>query len=374
MKMPRFELERWQSVWENQVELNISESGIEPLTLEELVGGPDKHRELLSLPLGYPQTNGTEELRARIAALYPGAKAGNVLVTTGCAEANFLVAWSLVEPGDEVIFMQPNYMQLGLLAEGLGATVKPLWLHEEMRWAPSLDELRSLVTPETKLIAMCSPNNPTGAVLTENAIQEVCSIAGKVGAYVLADEVYRGAEFDGPLSPSFWGHYDRLFCNGGLAKAYGLPGLRVGWVVTSPERAERLWSYKDFTSIAPTMLSDRLAALALESERHEWLRHRTRKILQDNYSIVSEWLATHDDCFTHIPPTAGAIAWVGHRDKSWDAARFVEELRKKKSVLLVPGDQFGDQMRSYFRIGFGSHAEHLEKALARMDEALPRSR
>ena len=370
MEMSRFELERWQSIWENQVELNISESGIEPLTIEELVGDQSKLSELHSLSLGYPQTNGTEELRTRIAALYPGAKAANVLVTTGCAEANFLVAWSLVEPGDEVIFMQPNYMQLGLLTAGFGATVKPLWLHEDLRWAPSLDELRALVTPKTKLIAVCSPNNPTGAVLTEAGIKEICSIADTVGAYVLADEVYRGAEFDEHISPTTWGPYDRLFCNGGLAKAYGLPGLRIGWVVTSPERAERLWSYKDFTSIAPTMLSDRLATVALEPTRHEWLRSRTRKILRDNYAIVSDWIATHDDLFTHIPPTAGAIAWVGHKDRSWDAARFAEELRKKKSVLMVPGSQFGEEMKSYFRLGFGSHGDHLRKALTRMDELL----
>ena len=374
MEIPRFELERWQSIWENQVELNISESGVEPLTIEELVGDPGRHSELLSLPLGYPQTNGTEELRTHIAALYPGAKAENVLVTTGCAEANFLVAWSLIEPRDEdeVVFMQPNYMQLGLLTEGLGATVKPLWLREDLHWAPSLDELRALVTPKTKLIAVCSPNNPTGAVLTENGIKEICSIADTVGAYVLADEVYRGAEFAEHISPTAWGHYDRLFCTGGLAKAYGLPGLRIGWVVTSPDRAEGLWSYKDFTSISPTMLSDRLAAVALEPTRHDWLRRRTRKILWANYPIVSDWLTTHDHLFMHIPPTAGAIAWVGHKDRSWDAARFAEELRKKKSVLMVPGDQFGGEMKSHFRLGFGSKADHLRQALGRMDELLSR--
>jgi hypothetical protein len=370
MKVSRFELERWQSIWENQVELNISESGVEPLTVEELVEDQDELRRLQTLPLGYPQTNGSEELRIRIAALYPGAQAENILVTSGCAEANFLGAWSLVEPGDEVIFMQPNYLQLGLLVESLGATVKPLWLHEEMRWGPSLDELRSLVTPKTKLIAVCSPNNPTGAVLTENGIKEICSIAEKVGAYVLADEVYRGAEFESHLSPTFWGNYDRLSCNGGLAKAYGLPGLRIGWIVTSPERAEELWAYKDFTTIAPTLLSDRLATIALEPARHEKLRERTRGILKKNYAVVSEWIASHNDRFTHIPPLAGAIAWVGSKDKSWDAGKFAEELRKKKSVLMVPGAQFGPEMKSWFRLGYGSHAEQLQQALSRMDELL----
>ncbi|MGH9863096.1 MAG: aminotransferase class I/II-fold pyridoxal phosphate-dependent enzyme, partial [Candidatus Acidiferrales bacterium] len=153
MKIPPFEMERWQSVWENAVELNISESGVEPLRIEELLDDEDALRSLLAAPLLYPPSNGSPELRANIATLYPGAKAENVLVTCGCAEANFLVTWALVERGDEVVFMQPNYMQVGGLARAFGAELKPLWLREELQWAPDLDELKRLVTPKTRLIA-----------------------------------------------------------------------------------------------------------------------------------------------------------------------------------------------------------------------------
>lgn len=161
MKVPPFELERWQSIWENQVEINISESGVSPLSVRELLPDEAALASLLNTPLGYPQTNGSEETRARVAALYPGASAANVLMTTGCAEANFLITWALLEPGDEAVFMVPNYMQVGLLAASLGATVRELRLREDLRWGFDPDDLRKLVNKRTKLIAICNPNNPT---------------------------------------------------------------------------------------------------------------------------------------------------------------------------------------------------------------------
>jgi aspartate/methionine/tyrosine aminotransferase len=371
MQIAPFELERWQSIWENRVELNIAESGVEPLTTEELVGEPEALRRVLAVPLGYPQTNGSEELRSRIAALYPGARAANVLVTCGCSEANFVATWSQLEPGDEVVFVQPNYMQVAGLARAFGAIVKPLWLREELRWAPDLDELRRLVTPKTRLIAVCNPNNPTGAVLTEQAMAEICAAAAKVGATILADEVYRGAEFSGGMTPSFWGRAERVVCTGGLSKAYGLPGLRTGWVVGSEEFIEKLWGYHDYTSIGPTMLTDRLAGLALEPARRARILERTRRILLQNYPLVRDWVTRHTGALTNVPPQAGAIAWIGGRD-NWRSAELAEQLRERKGVLLVPGSQF--DMDAYLRIGFGGDPGDLRKALERVDEVLVEGR
>ena len=365
MKIEPFELERWQSVWENRVELNIAESGVEPLTVRELVGDAADLGRVLDVRLGYPQTNGSEELRERIAALYPAAKPENVLLTCGGAEANYLVTWGLVERGDEVIFMQPNYMQVAGLARGFGADVKPWWLREELQWAPDLDELKRLVTPKTKLIAICNPSNPTGAVLTESTMDAICAAAGKSGAWILADEVYRGAEFNGQTTPSFDGRYERVLCTAGLSKAYGLPGLRTGWLVGPAEVAEKLWGYHDYTSIGPSMLTDRIAALALQPQRHAKLLERTRGILRENYPVIREWLRKHENLFTHVPTRAGAIAWIGLRMK-WNSAQAAEELRAQKSVLLVPGEQFA--MPGYLRIGFGEDAGKLHQALGRIDE------
>ena len=371
MKIQPFELERWQSLWENKVELNISESGVHPLSTSELVPEAATLQKILDVPQYYPQTNGSEELRSRIAELYPGAKAENVLVTCGGSEANFVATWALLEAGDEVVFMMPNYMQIAGIARAFGATVKPLWLREGLQWGIDIDELPRLIGPKTRLVAICNPNNPTGSVLKREEREAIVAAAEKVGAWILADEVYRGAEFDGPMTTSFWGGYERILCTAGLSKAFSLPGLRTGWVVGPPKTVEKLWGYHDYTSIGPSMLTDRLASVALEPKRRAWILNRTRETLLRNYPPLRAWLDSHADSFTHVPPKAGAIAWAGLR-RGENSLQMAEQLREKKSVLLVAGEQLG--MESFLRFGFGGDAEHLQKALARVDEWLRENR
>jgi aspartate/methionine/tyrosine aminotransferase len=371
MKIQPFELERWQSIWENKVELNISESGVHPLSTAELVPNAATLQKILDVPQYYPQTNGSEELRSRIAELYPGAKAENVLVTCGGSEANFVATWALLEPGDEIVFMMPNYMQIAGLAGAFGATVKPLWLREELQWGIDRDELPRLIGPRTRLVAICNPNNPTGSVLKKEEREAIVAAAEKMGAWILADEVYRGAEFDGSMTTSFWGGYDRILCTAGLSKAFSLPGLRTGWVLGAPKMVEKFWGYHDYTSIGPSMLTDRLASVALEPKRREWILNRTRETLLCNYPPLRAWLDSHADSFTHVPPKAGAIAWAGLRSGQ-NSLQMAEQLREKKSVLLVAGEQLG--MESFVRFGFGGNTEHLQRALVRVDEWLQENR
>jgi aspartate/methionine/tyrosine aminotransferase len=371
MKIQPFELERWQSIWENKVELNISESGVHPLSTSELVPDAATLQKILDVPQYYPQTNGGEELRSRIAELYPGAKAENVLVTCGGSEANFVATWALLEPGDEVVFMMPNYMQIAGLASAFGATVKPLWLREELQWGIDVDELSRLIGPKTRLVAICNPNNPTGAVLKKEEREAIVAAAEKVGAWILADEVYRGAEFDGSMTTSFWGGCDRILCTAGLSKAFSLPGLRTGWVVGAPKMVEKLWGYHDYTSIGPSMLTDRLASVALEPKRRAWILNRTRETLLRNYPPLRAWLDSHSDSFSHVPPKAGAIAWAGLR-RGQSSLQMAKQLREKKSVLLVAGEQLG--MESFVRFGFGGETKQLQKALARVEEWLQENR
>jgi len=370
MQIQPFELERWQSVWENKVELNISESGVHPLTTSELVPDAATLQKILDVPQYYPQTNGSEELRSRIAELYPGAKTENILVTCGGSEANFIASWALLEPADEIVFMMPNYMQIAGLARAFGATVKPLWLREELQWGIDIDELPRLIGPKTRLVAICNPNNPTGSVLKKEEREAIVAAAEKVGAWIVADEVYRGAEFDGAMTTSFWGGYDRILCTAGLSKAFSLPGLRTGWVVGAAKMVERLWGYHDYTSIGPSILTDRLASVALEPARRAWILNRTRETLLRNYPALQAWLESRADSFSHVPPKAGAIAWAGLR-RGQNSAQMAEQLREKKSVLLVAGEQLG--MESFVRFGFGGDPQHLRKALVRIDEWLQES-
>lgn len=361
MKFETFVMERTQSIWEHQVEVNLSESGVSPLTLGELLEGT----KIDDTKLSYPQTNGTEELRDRIADLYAGADADNVVVTTGTAEANFIAATSLLGPGDEAVVMIPNYMQIWGLARSLGATPKALRLREELSWAPDPDDLKKLVNDKTKLVALCNPNNPTGAVMSEELMREIAKIAGGVGAHILCDEVYLGAELEGDVSPTFYGWYDRLMVTAGLSKAYGLPGLRVGWIVSDSERTQELWSYKDYTTISVSALSDRLAAIALEPARRHRILERTRRILREQLPILSSFVEEHRDHLSMVPPKAGAIAFI-HYDWPINSTELTEKLRDEKSLLIVPGDHF--DCDSYLRIGYGYDRGNLEEGLSRLGE------
>ena len=371
MRIPPFELERFQSVHEHRVEINLTESGVEPLEVGELLG-PDAAGVLLDQPLAYTQSNGTPELRAAVAATLPGATEDHVLVANGGAEANFVACWRLIEPGDEVVVMQPNYGQVQGLAEGFGAIVRPWPLREERaapssRWAPDVDELRALVTGRTKLIAVCNPNNPTGARLTAAEVAAVCEVAGRHGAWVLSDEIYRGVERDGVETPTVWGRTERVIVTGGLSKAYGLPGLRIGWAVAAPPMATDLWSRRDYTTIAPSALSDRLARHALAPDRRTALLERTRRMIAANFPIVVAWLDAHAGNLAWVPPEAGAMAFVRYHQDIGSTA-LANRLRETEGVLVVPGDHFG--LDGHLRIGYGGRPASLREGLARLDRVL----
>jgi aspartate/methionine/tyrosine aminotransferase len=244
MRVEQFAMERMQSTYENQVEFNLSESGVHPLRLGELVEDERGRGALLNEALRYTQSNGTEPLRELVASHYPGATGGHIQITNGGAEANYVTMWNLVEPGDEIVFMVPSYMQTWGLARAFGAAVKEWPLVRPAhggRWRIDVDALDRLVTARTKVIVICNPNNPTGARFEASDLDRIGAAAAKHGCWVLADEIYRGAERDGRETPSMWGRSDRVVITSGLSKAYGLPGLRIGWVAGPPHLIASLW-------------------------------------------------------------------------------------------------------------------------------------
>lgn len=233
--MRPFAMERWQSTHENRVAYNLSESGVYPLTVAELLELADDRAAIQETVLSYGQSNGTDELRARIAALCPGASDANVVVTNGSAEANFVALWELIRPHDEVVILVPNYMQTYGVAEAFGARIKEVRLYEQRGWQPDPGELGAAITHRTRLVVVTNPNNPTGAILAPEAREVLVHAADRAGAWILADEVYTGAELDGPETASFWGSCPRVVATGSLSKAYGLPGLRIGWLIAPEE-------------------------------------------------------------------------------------------------------------------------------------------
>jgi aspartate/methionine/tyrosine aminotransferase len=363
MRLEPFQMERMQSEWENRVAHNLSESGVHPLTVEELLEPADRE-DFLRERLLYVQSNGSEALRAAIAALYPGADPRNVVVTTGTAEANYIAIWRLVEPGDEVVMMLPNYMQIWGVVRAQGAAVVEWRLREQAGWAPDLDELQRAFTPRTRLVVVCNPNNPTGSVLGADAMRGIVAHAQRHGAWLVVDEVYRGAEREVAETPTFWGTYDRLLVTSGLSKAYALPGLRIGWVVGPADIVAELWGRKDYLTISPGALSDVLARKALRPGTRARILARTRGILRANYPVLEEWIRRHADALRLVPPQAGAIAYPRY---AWriNSTELVTRLRDEQGVLVVPGDHFG--MDGFLRIGFGGDPLDLSRGLARID-------
>jgi aspartate/methionine/tyrosine aminotransferase len=371
MKLIQFDQERWQCEYENAVEYNLSESSVQALTTRELIGSNRDLNRLLDVPLGYSQADGTKELRSAIATTYGKLLLDHVMVTNGSSEANFVAAWHLLEKGDEMVLMVPNYAQIWGLAKNWGVKVKLLWLKEELGWQFDPEDIKKLVTNKTKVVQVCNPNNPTGAVIAKEQRKTLLDAVVDTRAWLMSDEIYLGAERDGKITESLWGRHDRTLITNGLSKAYGLPGLRTGWLVGTPKTIDDIKPYRDYTTLAPVTLSDRLAQVALEPKRRAKILARTRGIIQKNYPIVKDWLEDHGTLFSHVPPTAGAICYVRYNMKM-NSSELAERLRKEKSVLVVPGDHFS--MDGYMRIGTGLPTDYLLKGLERVDELLRKLR
>jgi len=370
MHIDKFEMERMQVKYENVVDYNLSESGVLPLKLSELLDGQGDPETFLNQELCYPEADGSPLLRERIAQFYPDCKPSNITVINGASEANYVSLWTLLENGRRLAFMLPNYMQgwgLGR-AYAEGVDTFHLVLREEdgrRRWALDVDELRQVVTPRTNVILVTNPNNPTGAVLNEDEMEAVVETARRVGAWIISDETYRGAEVEGDTSPTFWGRYEKVVVTSGLSKAFALPGLRIGWAVAPEEMIEQIWIHHDYVTTTPGFLNDRLAAIAMEPVRREAILARTRKIIRSNLTLLEEWLNEYSHLFHYARPVAGAIAYFEY-DFPINSTTLIDRLRMESSVLLVPGEQFG--LDKGIRVGFGYDIQKTMRGLALMEE------
>ena len=379
MPIELFAMERMQSTWENLVDYDMSESGVRPLTLRELVEMGFDLEAFLDVPLGYSQSNGTIELREKIAAIYPAADVEQIEVTNGTSEANYLIALSQLRPGDVVAMEVPNSMQMPGVARSLGAEVRTFQLRQATGWEPDWDQFERAVAPGTKLLYLSNPNNPTGAVLSGSAMQRIVARCDETGTWLLADEVYLGAEIDRPRTQSFWGMSDRVVVTSGLSKAYGIPGVRIGWMVGPKALVYECWTQHDYLTIGPNKMSDRIARVAVEATNRERCYGRTRDILRHNLPIAREWIAGFGGRLSWREPEAGAIALVRYEDGGAGAEspglqvpsiEIAERVRMRQSTLIVPGTHVG--LEGYLRIWLGGREEFLREGLRRIGLELAR--
>ena len=361
MFIPEFKLERTMSLYQHHVKYDLTETGVLPLSAAELIS-KEEFDKLYSTDfrLRYIQTDGTKELKEAICSFYNKASPENVLVTSGSAEANLILSLMFIEKGDEIAYMLPHYMQIHGLAKAFGAKINPFYLQESQAWHFDTDSLRASVTPKTKFICFCNPNNPTGSILSEKAMDEIVEIASSVGAWIVSDEIYRGAELSGEITSSFWNRYDKVIVTGGLAKAFALPGLRVGWLVAPSKIIAKAWSYHDYTSICITTLSDYIAQRAFQPEMRRKILRRNRCIASENLDYLTKWINERNGMFSFTPTKAGGFAFIkyNHDIPSRDLTM---RMMNDKSVFVVPGDCFG--VEHFFRISFGIDLNRLKEAL-----------
>ncbi len=369
MHIEPFGVEIWMNEWETKCDWNLAETCVESLTLSELLELAGKSEadlsELLSMKLGYGAIEGSERLRNAICSLYDSQEAENVVVTHGTIGANMLVHKTLVAAKDRVVAVVPTYQQHYSIPASIGADVHPLKLREENNFLPDLDELRALVTPGTKMIAINNPNNPTGTLMDRPMLEEIVSIARDAGAFILCDEVYRGTDQEGTgMTVSVADIYEKGISTAGMSKAYALAGLRLGWIAAPQKVIEAVSIHRDYDTISVGMINDHFATLALEN--CDKVLARSRSITRGNLAIVEEWIA-QESRLSWVKPQSGTTALLKY-DLPMSSRDLCIALVSETGVMFTPGSALG--MEGYVRIGYANNPAILKEGLGRVSEFL----
>lgn len=365
MYIEPFKVEIWMNEWETRCTHNLAETCVASLTIDALLrlsGRNDSDlSELLPMKMTYGAIEGSERLRTAISALYDGQDVGNIVVTHGTIAANALIHKTLVSRGDHVVAIVPTYQQHYSIPASIEANVDKLPLQAEDSFLPDLDALRRLVTPQTKLIALTNPNNPTGALIGRAMLEEIADIARSVGAYVLCDEVYRGAAQTGDgMSTSIVEVYEKGISTAGMSKVYSLAGLRLGWIMAPEDVVEQVLIHRDYDTISVGMINDYFATIALENK--DKLLARTHAITRGNLAVLDAWIAD-EPRISWVKPSAGTTAML-RVDAPMTSREFCVDLLDKTGVLLTPGDAF--DMEGYVRIGYANSPDILTEGLTKM--------
>ncbi|MBZ4020293.1 aminotransferase [Streptomyces purpurogeneiscleroticus] len=375
MKIREFAVEQWMNEYEETCRYNLAETCVRSLTTGELLKLSGRHEEVLAelaaTPLTYGPIPGSPRLRALVADLYTVQGPNNVLITHGAIGANALVHTTLVEPGDHIVAVVPTYQQHYSIPDSYGARVDHLTLREENGWLPDPDELDHLVTPDTKLIAVNNPNNPTGALIDEAGLTRIAEIAGRVGAWVLCDEVYRGVDQHGDgFTTSIADLYERGISTGSMSKPYSLAGLRLGWITGPAGLLQAVATHRDYTTISVGRIDDLLACVALENK--DAVLARSHRITRTNLAILDEWVSGRND-ITYVKPASGTTALLRYH-YPLGSYEFCTRLLKETGVMFTPGAAF--DIEHTVRIGFADDTETLRTGLhllGRFLEQLPQA-
>ena len=368
MKIKPFAVEEWMNAWEVGAKYNIAETCVDSISMNELfeLTGEDKTEflnRLCARRLSYGDIEGLPEFRKGVCGLYKTLNIENIVPTHGASGANHHVFYSLISPGDRVVSIMPTYQQLYSIPESYGADVQILHLSKENNYLPDLEKLRRLVTPETKMICINNPNNPTGALMSEQLLREIVEIARSADAWILCDEVYRHLSQEDGWCPSIVDLYEKGISVSSMSKVFSLAGLRLGWIATHDMSVVKsCLSHRDYNLVSCGVFDEMLAAVALK--HRDKLLERSRKIVRENLQILDDWVSSEPHV-SYVKPKAGTTALV-YYDLDIPSYEFCEEMYKKTGAFVTPGDCF--EVPHSMRIGYAYGKQDLIDGLKAISE------
>lgn len=368
MKIKPFAVEEWMNAWEVGAKYNIAETCVDSISMNELfeLTGEDKTEflnRLCARRLSYGDIEGLPEFRKGVCGLYKTLTIENIVPTHGASGANHHVFYSLISPGDRVVSIMPTYQQLYSIPESYGADVQILHLSKENNYLPDLEKLRRLVTPKTKMICINNPNNPTGALMSEQMLREIVEIARSADAWILCDEVYRHLSQEDGWCSSIVDLYEKGISVSSMSKVFSLAGLRLGWIATHDMSVVKsCLSHRDYNLVSCGVFDEMLAAAALKHS--DKLLERSRKIVRENLQILDDWVGSEPHV-SYVKPKAGTTALV-YYDLDISSYEFCEEMYKKTGAFVTPGDCF--EVPHSMRIGYAYGKQDLIDGLKAISE------
>ena len=367
MKINEFKLERFFAKHEFSAPYLLCCSDCESFTVEELFSlDKNAEKEFKELRLGYTESLGSPVLREAITTLYQEATPEDMIVFTGAEEGIFIFMNALLNPGDHIIVQFPCYQSLTEVARAIGCTVSEWNMDPGYQWELDIEWLEKNITASTRAIVINFPNNPTGYLPSLETFLALVDIARQRGLYIFSDEVYRWLEYhEEDRLPAGCDVYERGVSLGVMSKSFGLPGLRIGWIVTKDRSLlNKIAAFKDFTTICNSAPGEFLASLALRNK--EFILRRNLDIIKTNLEHLEEFFTQFPGLFTRVTPKAGPLLFP-YLEFTGDGEAFCRDLLEKKGVLLAPGSRFNYSSR-YFRLGFGR--KNMPEALAGLAEYL----
>jgi len=367
MKIKDFKLEEFLAIHEFSAHYLLCASDCESFTIKELLSlNPDSEERFKNLQLGYTESLGNTILRQEISRLYENITPEEIIVFSGAEEGIFIFMNVFLEKGDHVIVQFPAYQSLFEVAQSIGCEVTKWQMRDDENWELNLNFLENNIKKNTKAFVINCPHNPTGYLMSKQKFDDIIEIAQKHKIHVFSDEVYRLLEYnEADRLPTMCDVYNESSSLGVMSKAFGLAGLRIGWIATKNKALfNKIASFKNYTTICNSAPSEFLSIVALQNK--EYILKRNLKIIENNLKLLDQFFIKYNHLFKWIKPKAGAIAFP-RIIFNQNVKEFSMHLLEKKGVLLLPSTNY-DFGEKHFRIGFGR--KNMPLALKRFDEYL----